>query len=170
MPAWVGVGVWNGRWEDWEDGEGWGWGGNRSLLDTSQHLPPGCPPSLASGCHALASSDPGLIQGRLPMPDSAGHFHVSDWFHPHPHFPDEQPQSIGGEVPQARSTDAGPGMKPRTFRHKPSENLLPNNRPAPEILTPQSTGLAATRAEEIRCALPRPTGSLLHPLQSLLQP
>lgn len=100
------------------------------------------------------------------MPDSAGHFHVNDWFHPQPHFPDEQTQSIGGKVPQARSTDAGPGTKPRTFRHKPSANLFPNNRPAPEILTPQSTGLAATRAEEIRWALPRPTGSLLHPLTS----
>lgn len=117
-----------------------------------------------SGCHTLSSSDPELVQGRLSMPDPTGCFQ-SDWFHLHPHFPDEQTQSVGGEVPQARSTEAGPRTKPRTFRHKPSENLLTNNCPAPEILTPQSTGLAATRAEEIRWAVPRPTGSL-HPLTS----
>ena len=84
-------------------------------------------------------------------------------FTPHPRFPVNR-QSIGGDVPQAHSSEAGPGVKPRTFRHKPSERLLPNNCSAPEILTPQSTRLAATRAEEIRRALPRPTGPLLHPL------
>ena len=117
-----------------------------------------------SGCHTLSSSDLELVQGRLSMPDPTGCFQ-SDWFHLHPHFPDEQTQSVRGEVPQTRSTEAGPRTKPRTFRHEPSENLLTNNHPAPEILTPQSTGLAATRAEEIRWALPRPTGSL-YPLTS----
>lgn len=133
-----------GRLGDWEVGVGWGWGWGKEpfTVGPPQH-PLSWVPSAWSGCHLCVISDRSSSRA-ASMPDPTGCFQ-SDWFHLHPHFPDEQTQSVGGEVPQARSTESRAKERNQKLSDtSPSENLLTNNRPAQEILTPQSTGLAAT--------------------------